>query len=186
MEIMNSLQRVTATAPNPFTAPAITYWEHALSLGHHVAALGGSDSHDAGRGDSPVGHPATVVHACNLSAAAVERAVKAGHTYVKAFGTGGPDLRLRAWPVGHRRQAGIMGDTISGKRVRIAATALHAHGGLSRTLELHSLQGVVAETAFSGRHATLGFTARKRGPYFLELRQGPFAEVVSSPVWVGR
>jgi hypothetical protein len=190
IEVMNSLQRINATSPNPFTPPALDYWEHALGLGDHVAALGGSDTHDAGRLNgslsSPLGRPATVVHARDLSARSIARGVLADHTYVKAFGAGGPDLRLAAWPQGHRRQAGIMGDTVRAGRVRIAATVLRARGGLDRTLELHSLGRVAAAKTFSGRRAALAFTARRRGPYFLELRQGPFIEAVSSPVWVRR
>ena len=46
---------------NPFTVTAIAEYERLLGLGHRIAAVGSSDSHDAGSGtgplDAPIGKP---------------------------------------------------------------------------------------------------------------------------------
>ncbi|MDQ3768133.1 MAG: hypothetical protein M3370_01440 [Actinomycetota bacterium] len=52
------------------------------------------------------------------------RAVRAGHTYVKVFGAGGPDLRLQAQVPGSTGSAAIMGDTIRAQRAEFTARVI--------------------------------------------------------------
>ncbi len=88
---------------NPFTLPTLQFYEDAIDAGgvnrNHIAAVGSSDSHKAGRADNPVtqapiGEATTVVRARQLSEDGIRRGVQAGHTYVKVWGPDGPDLRL--------------------------------------------------------------------------------------------
>ena len=99
IEVNTGPQKI-GEAPNPFTSTAIDFYEQALAAGAHAAALGVSDSHRAGRTDSPsqspVGVGATAVHAKQLSEKGLRCAVKAGHTYAKIAG------RLRPEPALHR------------------------------------------------------------------------------------
>ena len=91
--------------PNPFTPLAIQFWESAIDDGglnrNRIAAVGSSDSHNAGRTpdpvtQSPIGQATTVVYADELSEPGIQRGVQARHTYVKPFGNDGPDLRFEA------------------------------------------------------------------------------------------
>ena len=96
-----------ALGPNPFTVTGIQFWEEALAAGHKIAAVGSSDSHNAGRTpggftQSPIGTATTVVRAKELSPRGIRLAVKAGHTYVKVTGNDAPDLRFRATAAGRR------------------------------------------------------------------------------------
>ena len=107
--------------PNPFTATAIQFWEDGIDAGglnsNKIAAVGSSDSHNAGRVNdpltqAPIGQATTVVRATELSEKGIREGVQAGHTYVKMWGADGPDLRLRADLPGQSEPAGIMGDTV--------------------------------------------------------------------------
>jgi len=61
------------------------------------SAVGSSDAHRAATDPiSHVGEGVTVVHAAGLSKEAIIEGIKADHTYVKPFGTNGPDIELTA------------------------------------------------------------------------------------------
>jgi hypothetical protein len=80
-----------------------------------IAAVGSSDSHNAGRTTSilqaPIGRATTVVRAPELSERGIECGVRARRTYVKVTGNGGPDLRFTARPRGGSGRA-LVGDVI--------------------------------------------------------------------------
>jgi len=101
-----------------FTPTALVFWEDALETRFPIAAVGVSDSHsavvdpeDPNRSMlSAIGESVTVVYAPELSEQGILEGVRAGHTYVKLEGNGGPDLRVDA--AGDLGSTGIMGDTI--------------------------------------------------------------------------
>lgn len=71
------------------------WWEALLSKGHHLTAIGGSDNHDAIDGNpmtspvggqSPVGTPATVVYASELSQPAILAGVRTGRVFIDLDG----------------------------------------------------------------------------------------------------
>ena len=74
-------------ADGPFSG--IPFWYARLNEGHHLTGIGGSDSHDpdAPDGKPPVGHPTTVVHAANLSQAAILDGIRAGDVFIDTQGT---------------------------------------------------------------------------------------------------
>jgi hypothetical protein len=130
------LQEATEPGPNPFTPLAIQFYEHALDLGAKIAAVGSSDSHNAGSPDdpltqSPIGQATTVVRASELSEKAIQAGVEAGHTYVKLWGNDGPDLRFEASVPGSKR-TWIMGDTVCAGQVSFRSRVLNAGPGATR------------------------------------------------------
>ena len=100
-------------APNPFTTTAIAMYERLLGLGYRIAAVGSSDSHQAGSApgalDAPVGEATTVVRAPELSEDGIRCGVQADHTYVKVTGNAGPGPPLLRPALGPPRPAGHRG-----------------------------------------------------------------------------
>lgn len=91
------------TGPNPFTPLALEFYEDAVGrAGKTIAAVSGSDAHAGGNASltditgTPVGSPATMVYAQELSEQGIADAVRAGHTYVRAFGLRSPQLAFEA------------------------------------------------------------------------------------------
>ncbi|HTU14004.1 MAG TPA: CehA/McbA family metallohydrolase [Solirubrobacterales bacterium] len=176
---------------NPFTQPAIDYYEHALSTGAHIAAVGSSDDHDAGQAngyfDSSVGHGATVVHADQLSQSAIIAAVKAGHTYVKPFGPDAPDVELTA--TGDNATA-IPGDSITAETLGISVKVTGADSGVRPgpyTLAILR-DGVQVDSApVSGASFTHTFNTAETGRYSFKLTRvqgsNTMIEAYSTPVW---
>ncbi len=77
---------------------AIQFWEKLLAEGAHVAAIGGSDDHRAGKDlvgtQSAIGSPTTMVFARELSVAAILEGIKNGRTVVKLQGPDDPMVEL--------------------------------------------------------------------------------------------
>lgn len=175
-------------APNPFTPAAIAFWEAALAAGHRIAAVGVSDSHNAGRTNSatqsPIGQATTVVYARRLSEKGIREAVKAGHTYVKLLGNGGPDLRLQAKQPGAPRRA-IMGDVLGGGRVRFGAKVLNVATAAGPYSLLVLKDGVVIQTVpVVGKRLSLRFDSSGPGRYRLQLQRGAVIVALTSPIYL--
>jgi uncharacterized protein (TIGR03382 family) len=77
-----------------FVPQAIAMWDGLLDDGVRIAAIGGSDDHDAGRDggpmSSPIGSPTTLVLADSLSEAAIIEAIRRGRTIVQMRGPDDP------------------------------------------------------------------------------------------------
>ena len=175
IEVNTGPQKV-GEAPNPFTSTAIDFYERALAIGSRAAAVGSSDSHNAGRTNgptqSPIGTSATAVYAQELSERGIRCAVKAGHTYAKVAGASGPDLRFTGRVPGARRRA-IFGDTASGRRVALTGRATG-----SGLLQLVHDGDVIATGSRS-----LTRTVTEPGRYGLRLLRGQYTEAVGTPIW---
>jgi len=109
-------------AVNGGNAVGLAFWEARLNEGRRVTAIGGSDNHDAtldlARAPA-VGVPTTVVHAENLSQAAILDALRAGHAFVDLAGSRDRllDVTARAGSASAR-----MGDVLripAGERVKV-------------------------------------------------------------------
>ncbi len=182
--------------PNPFTVTAIEFWEDALAEGHKVAAIGVSDSHNAGRTpdpvtQAPIGTATTVVYADELSERGIQRGVEAGHTYVKVTGNDAPDLRLRGRARGSSSPAAIMGDTVRGEPVDFTARVLGA-GPSPLPPELPYTLLVVRDgkpfrtVPVTRDDFTYRFRSAGPGRYRLQLQRGTTIEALSSPIYVER
>ena len=184
--------------PNPFTVTGIRFWEDALADGHKIAAVGSSDSHNAGRTpggvtQAPIGTATTVVRADRLTAGSIRRGVKAGHTYVKVTGNDAPDLRFEARVPGSDRAPAIMGDTVRADRVRLTARVLGGAPGGGGLDEPDPYELIVMKDGAPARVApvtsddfTLRLDGTAPGRYRLQLQRGTVIEAVSSPIYVER
>lgn len=112
IEVINGASMRTSGPEGAFNG--IAFWENLLRQGHRITAVAGSDNHDAtdttGARQSPVGTPATVVHAGELSTAGIIAGVKSGRVFIDAASTPGLVLDMTA-RVGDREAH--MGDELS-------------------------------------------------------------------------
>jgi MYXO-CTERM domain-containing protein len=113
-----------------FGASILRFWDDLLDEGHHVTGVSGSDDHRATREpegiDGQIGTPTSMVRASELSEAAIMEGVRAGRVVVKLRGPDDPDLDLTAETDGG--ESGRIGDTVTGGRVSLTATAQGASG----------------------------------------------------------
>ena len=183
--------------PNPFTPLAIQFWESAIDDGgpnrNRIAAIGSSDSHNAGRTpdpvtQSPIGQATTMVYADELSERGIERGVRARHTYVKVFGNDGPDLRFEATAPGSDDPPAIMGDVVRGPGVTFTARVMGAGPGAARpgAYQLFVLKDGLPLLAVpvTSDDFSLPFASAGAGRYRLQVQRDSAIEAVSSPIWV--
>lgn len=105
-----------------FTRQAIAFWDRVLDQGLHVAPVGGSDDHRAGKGGgSPIGNPTTLVWADALSVDALVSGVRKGRTVVKLQGPMDPMIDLTA---GELR----VGDTAASEQLQARAIVTGGKG----------------------------------------------------------
>ena len=83
----------------------VGFWEQQLQQGRRMTAIGGSDSHDPGaaEGPSPIGLPATLVHAPALSRDAILAALRQGRVVVDVRNVAGSRLDLWLRDAGGQR-----------------------------------------------------------------------------------
>jgi len=198
------LKQVTQPGPNPFTLTAIEFWEDAIdSAGlnsRKIAAVGSSDSHNAGRVNdpttqAPIGQATTVVRADELSEQGIEEGVKAGHTYVKMWGNDGPDLRLRATVPGSSAAPAIMGDTVKAAEVSFTAGVLNLNEAREARPGVYTLFLYRDGAPFlsvplpqSGNSFDFSFPSLGPARYRLQVQRliagAASIEAVSSPIYV--
>ena len=89
---------LTGSAEGAFSG--LGFWESKLNAGFRITAVGGSDNHDASRNlaeaNEGVGRPATVVHAVELSQAAILEGLRDGHVFIDVWGVKGRLLQVEA------------------------------------------------------------------------------------------
>jgi hypothetical protein len=99
MEVINGASMRTSGSEGAFNG--IAFWDNLLKQGHRITAIGGSDNHDAtdrtGAKQSPVGKPATVVYADELSSSGIIAGVKSGRVFVDAAGLSDAGLDMQAF-----------------------------------------------------------------------------------------
>jgi hypothetical protein len=172
---------------NPFTLTAIAEYDRLLGLGHKIAAVGSSDSHDAGSGtgplDAPIGEARTVLYARNLSERGIRCAIKRRHTYVKVTGSAAPDLRFEAHPFAPRGwwKTAIVGDVV---RAPGAGFVARVTGGAGRRLLVVKDGATVRTLPVTGDDFVYRFHTGGSGSWRLQLMNGTHVETVSSPIWV--
>ena len=183
--------------PNPFTPLAIQFWESAIDDGgpnrNLIAAVGSSDSHNAGRTpdpvtQAPIGQATTMVYAGELSEDGIQRGVQARHTYVKLFGNDGPDLRFEATVPGAGGPPAIMGDVVRSAAAEFTARVLGAGPSAARpgTYTLFVLKDGLPLLAapVTGDDFSFPFPSAGPGRYRLQVQRGSAIEAVSSPIWL--
>ncbi|HEY4222708.1 MAG TPA: CehA/McbA family metallohydrolase [Myxococcota bacterium] len=112
-----------------FSDATLQFWESLLDAGNHLAALGGSDDHQAGQGGSKgIGSPCTLVFADNLSEEALKKGILDSRTMVKLEDCSAPSLALDTAPA-------RSGDTARGADITISATVTGGVGSTFRFVE---------------------------------------------------
>lgn len=102
--------RVTGSAEGPLSG--LPFWEALLDRGCRVTGIAGSDNHDPdakGGGQSPVGRPATVVYAAELSQTAILEGLRRGRVFVDLGAPAGASVDLS---VGSGKALAGMGETL--------------------------------------------------------------------------
>jgi hypothetical protein len=88
------------------------YWDAQLRDGHRLAAIGGSDSHNATHPPGPpgsIGWPTTVVGADELSVPAILNSIRAGRTFVDLSASHDKEVDIEAETGGaHARMGGTL------------------------------------------------------------------------------
>lgn len=175
--------------PNPFTPLALEWFDRLQRQGHDITAVGASDSHKAGNQDllfAPIGEGQTVVYAADLSETGIRDGIRAGHAYVKMFGSHGPDLRFSAQAAGGGPSV-IMGDELEAATVDFTATVIGKATGPG-PLTLHVLLDGVPILAFpvpndsSEDSHTVSFAGAAPGDYRLQLQRGTAIEAITNPI----
>jgi Ca2+-binding RTX toxin-like protein len=188
--------------PNPFTPLALAFYEDALDANganrNRIAAVGSSDSHNAGGADNPltqapIGTAQTVVRADELSESGIGEAIAEQHTYVKMWGADGPDLRFEATAPGLAEPA-IIGDTVASGQATLTARvfgldrARAARSGLYTLIVLRNGLPFLALPMPTGNTFEFSFPALgSPSRYSLEVQRiavGASVEAFSSPIWV--
>jgi len=115
---------------NPFTQGAIDLWVHRLMAGDKITAVSGSDSKGVeGNPNDLWGTNDTAVYADQLSRAALQRGVQAGHAYVQTRGVHrSPTLEMTA--VTPDGEQGMFGDVLHSDSAQVTVHVTGASGQL--------------------------------------------------------
>jgi hypothetical protein len=107
---------------------SIPFWEERLNSGVRITAIGGSDNHNADSAPdmaSSVGVPTTVVHASELSQAAILEGIREGHVFVDVWGSPAGLLEVQAEANGRQAE---MGDALAVGRKKHVRFQVHVAG----------------------------------------------------------
>jgi hypothetical protein len=138
------------------------YWDSQLRAGHRLAAIGGSDNHNAtiAPGDvGAIGWPATAVEADQLSVAAILDGIRAGRTFVDLTGSRDKMVDFEVEANGKSARMGGSLDLPAGASLAVHVHAVAEKGSVVRlvwdgeeTGSPLALVGDTTLTASAGRH----------------------------------
>ncbi len=189
-EVVNGPSIVLGAIPNVLNATAILWWEGLLTAGFRITAIGGSDDHKAGHSSpedpfyAPIGVPATIVYAEELSPQGIFQGLKAGHAYVVAEGPAGPRIDFTARS---GSKTAMIGDTIQGQDIEFRIEITGAKG---RTLTFwkdgipwvgHYAMSIDQDPFVITRHIRPLAPGRLR----LELHNGSYLSALTNPIYYG-
>jgi hypothetical protein len=166
-----------------FLGRVLERWDELVVMGHHVAAIGGSDDHRAGTGtgafDSPIGSPTTMVLAEALSVEAILAGLRAGRTVVRLEGNEDPMVELSSPDLEDGADTIVADHTTLG--VRVTGAELGARLRLVRDGEPH------AEAEVTGADVELDFplvASASEDAIRAELLVGGQRRVITSHVFL--
>ena len=127
MSLLDAVEVVNGGTEDPAFS-GIPSWEHQVSLGHRLTAIGGSDNHRPFIPlDQPgaIGRPTTVVYASELSTPAILDGIRAGRVFIDLTGSRDRVLDLAA----HTADATAeMGGTLEARQGNDVALEVHVAG----------------------------------------------------------
>lgn len=117
------------------------FWDAQLAKGFRLAALGGSDNHNAQiplTHAGSIGSPTTVVEADNLSVAAILKGIQNERTFVDVEGTHDRMIDLQAQDVvsGHESASAVMGQNLPARPSDSISIRVHVLACPQATLHL--------------------------------------------------
>jgi predicted metal-dependent phosphoesterase TrpH len=98
------------------------YWDAQLRDGHQLAAIGGSDSHNATNPPGPpgsIGWPTTVVEAADLSVPAILNGIRTGRTFIDLTASHDKQVDFEARSGGAHARMGETLHTAAGASIRV-------------------------------------------------------------------
>ncbi|OYY71283.1 CehA/McbA family metallohydrolase [Sphingomonas sp. 28-63-12] len=119
-------------------------WLNALSDGHPIAAIGGSDNHDGAQAADlagTIGRPTTVVWADGLNQQAILAGIRAGRVFVDLAGTAGSMLDLA---VTSDRSTATMGGQLNAKPGEALVVRVSVRAPTGCTLDILAGEDVIA------------------------------------------
>ncbi|WP_230771617.1 CehA/McbA family metallohydrolase [Sphingomonas sp. Leaf4] len=144
----------------------LRFWESLLDRGYRLTGVGGSDNHDAVQGrqpqpspigrQSPVGVPATVVHACARTGDALVAGLKRGRVFVDIAGRRD---RLLDMTLSAGARDATMGDMLAIGAARDVRGTIHVRGaaGAHAVLRVGGSERRIILPPFAGDDATVPF-----------------------------
>lgn len=177
VEAINGGSQADVPGPLRERVSGVPFWLDRLLAGQPVTAVGGSDNHDPDRsGPGGIGSPVTVVHAADLSQAAILDGIRAGRVFV-ALDPAATPLRLDFRVVAGAESAMMGGALVVRRRQRlIVVPDVAAPAGASLALldGTRQIETVPAGTALSPLHLAPGphalrLTLRSAGGALLAL-----------------
>ena len=167
------------------------FWDAQLHDGHRLAAIGGSDSHNATHPPGPpgsIGWPTTVVEADELSVPAILNGIRAGRTLVDLTASHDKvvDLEAESSDV-HARMGGTL-HTAPGAPIHVKIHTVACAGSVIHLLldgkEIDSARPMLANGANASLEATLTVGA---GHHWLRVEVREFngnLQLMSSPLYI--
>jgi predicted metal-dependent phosphoesterase TrpH len=165
------------------------YWDSELRAGHRLAAVGGSDNHNATTPPGEVGAigwPATAVEADELSVPAILDGIRHGRTFIDLTGSRDKMLDFEAEAEGASAKMGGTLRTTGGATISVSIHAIAAEGSDVHLL----LDGEDSNTPLALQPANL--TAKttltaSTGRHYLRLEvrdHNGVSELISSPLYI--
>jgi len=165
------------------------YWDSQLRAGHRLAAVGGSDNHNATTppGDvGAIGWPATGVEADELSVPAILNGIRGGRTFIDLTASRDKMLDFEAETQGASAKMGGTLHTAGGAAISLRIHTIAAEGSVVRVL----LDGEDTDTPLPLERANSTVTTTvtpSAGRHYLRLvvcnRTG-VDELISSPLYI--
>ena len=162
---MHLVQAIEAVNGLDALAPqwsGIPFWQHQLDQGFRPTAIGGSDNHDAKQpmslpGGALIGTPTTVVHASELSVAAILDGIRAGHVFIDTQGTRDRMLEFTAQVGAHTAEMGDALAAPTGSTVHIALAVTAPAGSRVELVSDHDTIQPKIDLAVHGAEQKLAF-----------------------------
>jgi hypothetical protein len=167
------------------------FWDAQLREGHRLAAIGGSDSHNATNPPGPpgsIGWPTTVVEADELSVAAILKGIRAGRTFVDLTASHDKQLDFEAESGSARAHMGETLHMTTGASIRVRVHIVSCAGSVARLLldgeEIATAPPMPVDSARADPETTITVGA---GRHWLrvEVRDGHGnLQLTSSPLYI--
>jgi predicted metal-dependent phosphoesterase TrpH len=184
LEAIDAVEIATAGSATLLGPSTLDYWDGLCAQGRHLAAIGGSDDHTAGKGEgnlsTPIGTPATYVFAKDLSVASILEGIRDGRTVVKIGGVMDPMVELSS-------DVALEGDTVKAESATFRATITGGKGLMVRWSKnggQDDEQEITSDPFEIERVVTAPGPKDGQDRYRVEVLRGGRATTITSHLWI--